>query len=128
MQDGGAHDDRTTKVGVPAVPRSARLVRILAADLGSRAGLRVDEIDELRLAVDEAFFALVDAAEPGSRLEVEGRWDGDGVELRLAVDLAAADVDVAPVAAVLLAALVEEHGHSVTGRRATFRLRKAREQ
>ena len=113
---------------MPAAPRSARLVRILAADLGSRAGLRVDEIDELRLAVDEAFFALVDVAAPGTNLDVESRWDERGVELRLAVDLAEEDLRVGALAALLLAALVDEHDHGVADGRAAFHLRKLREQ
>lgn len=126
MQDGGGADERTTRVGVAAVPRSARLVRILAADLGSRAGLRVDQIDELRLAVDEAFFALVAVAVAGSGLEIEGRWDDDGVELALAVDAGEGELRLAPMAATLLAALVDDHGHRGDDGRVTFRLRKRR--
>ena len=40
-----------------------RAVRLLAADAGGRAGLDVSEVDDLRIAVDELFQALLEHAE-----------------------------------------------------------------
>lgn len=44
---------------VPASPRYLRLVRLLAAGVAARAGLDLDQIDDLRIAIDEVCFALV---------------------------------------------------------------------
>lgn len=44
---------------IPASPKFVRLVRIGAASIGRRRGLSVRSIDDLRLAVDEAFSLLL---------------------------------------------------------------------
>ena len=52
---------------IPARPEYGRIVRVGGAALGIRQGLSFSEIDELRLAVDEAVILLLD----GSDAEVE---------------------------------------------------------
>ncbi|MDW3176648.1 MAG: ATP-binding protein [Acidimicrobiia bacterium] len=44
---------------IPAAMRFVRLVRIAVASIGRRKGLSVRAIDDLRLAVDEAFSLLL---------------------------------------------------------------------
>src|SRR5690606_38077283 len=59
--------------------RHASTVRVVAATLGADAGFHVDEIDDLRLAVDEAVAAVVaagGAASDGDR--PDGDPDGGG--------------------------------------------------
>ena len=46
---------------VPLDHHSARIMRVVAATLGADAGYSIDEIDDFRLALDEAFGLLVDA-------------------------------------------------------------------
>jgi hypothetical protein len=62
------------RLAVPAAPQFVRLVRLAAADIGARAGFGLDEIDDLRMAVDELCFALTG---------LEGR-DGE-IEVRFAL-------------------------------------------
>ncbi len=52
---------------IPAAMRFVRLVRIAVASIGRRKGLSVRAIDDLRLAVDEAFSLLLgDRDHPGT--------------------------------------------------------------
>ena len=47
----------------PAEPGSARLARILAAGVAADAGLSIDDMEDLRIAVSELVALLVDGAE-----------------------------------------------------------------
>ena len=51
-------DTAEVRVVVPATPPFVRLVRLAAADVASRVGFSIDEIDDLRIAVDELCFTL----------------------------------------------------------------------
>jgi len=46
------------ELSFPARPEFIRLARLVAADAGARAGFSVDDIDNLRIAVDELTFLL----------------------------------------------------------------------
>jgi len=60
---------------VPARSEYARTVRMTAAELGSRLGMSYDEVDDLRMAAEEAFVyaceCAADAAEVTFRFEIE---------------------------------------------------------
>ena len=43
----------TVRVRIPASPVYLRVVRLIAADLASRLGFTIDEIEDLKIAVDE---------------------------------------------------------------------------
>jgi len=68
------------KLAIPTSLEFVRIVRLTASGLASRLGFDVEEIDNLRIAVDELAGAVVDASTSG-KLEVTFR-DGDG-ELRI---------------------------------------------
>jgi hypothetical protein len=71
-------------VSVPAHPRHARVLRIVACAGGARTGLGIERLDEVGLAVDEAASALLTAGSRstltcvfhdvpgGSRIELSG--------------------------------------------------------
>jgi hypothetical protein len=54
-------DDRVT-LTVPARGEFAKAVRMAAATLVSRMGMTFDEVEDVRMAVDEAFVYAVDSA------------------------------------------------------------------
>ncbi len=56
---------------IPARPEYARIVRVGAASLGLRGGMSFGEIDDLRLAIDEAMILLLDGVPIDSDVEVE---------------------------------------------------------
>jgi hypothetical protein len=47
------------RLAVPAQPEYLRMTRILAAGVASRLGFTFDEVDDLRIAIDELCFSLV---------------------------------------------------------------------
>lgn len=65
------HDDVVLRV--PATPAYVSLVRTAAATLGARLDVGIDQIDDLRLAVDEACALLLQHGETDSDLECHFR-------------------------------------------------------
>jgi hypothetical protein len=68
---------------VPARPEFGRIVRVGGAALGLRQGLSFTEIDELRLAIDEAVILLLDQASDDREIEAAFRFLGDHLELEM---------------------------------------------
>jgi anti-sigma regulatory factor (Ser/Thr protein kinase) len=71
-------DDHRVTLVVPADPEYLRLARLAAADAGSRAGFDYEEIDDLRIAVNEMCHLLIGSGATG-RVEVEFHANGDDV-------------------------------------------------
>jgi serine/threonine-protein kinase RsbW len=57
------------EVRVPADVAYVATLRLMAASLGARCDLTIDDIEDLRLAVDEACALLLPHAAPDARLE-----------------------------------------------------------
>jgi len=77
-------------VKVPAQPDFVHVLRSVVATVAARANLTVDEIDDLRLAVDEACAQLLSLPSPATTLTlVLSPGDHDGL-----VVLASIDADV----------------------------------
>ena len=124
---------------VPAAPEYLRLVRLTAAGLASRLGFTFDEVEDLRIAVDELCFHLLGGAGNGHG---DGGPSGDD-ELRtmdLTYTAGADSITITgrtgltgPVPAPsdlseqILDALVDEHEVSGGDGVVMFRLKKQRE-
>jgi len=52
-------DDGEVRLEVPASPEFLRVARMMAAGVASRLGFTLDEVDDLRIAIDELCFCLV---------------------------------------------------------------------
>jgi serine/threonine-protein kinase RsbW len=70
----GDGDDRV-ELSVPATTQHLRLVRLTASGMATDLGFDLDQIEDLRLAVDEACAVLVENAAPDARLELSYRGD-----------------------------------------------------
>jgi serine/threonine-protein kinase RsbW len=59
---------------IPADPMYVRVVRLVSGDMAERAGFSVDELDDVRLAVDElcAILIVADGAPLELRMQVQG--------------------------------------------------------
>lgn len=80
--------DPVVALEVPAGVAYVGVVRSLAAGLAARLPFTIDEIDDLRIAVDEAFALLMPLAVPGSTVRTGFRIGDDAIEV--SVDVTAA--------------------------------------
>lgn len=113
---------------MPADPEFLRLARVTAMGLASRLQFTIDEIDDLRIAIDELVFGLIGTkGRPGqvtmryalleTGLEVWGTGSfEDGVPTTGLTELSE----------LILDAVADEHELTVDGDRPTFRLLKRR--
>ncbi len=67
------------RLSLPASPRYLLAARVVAASLGAEAGLTVDDLDDLRLGVNELLSVLMDSAAPEARVDLEFLTGPDGV-------------------------------------------------
>jgi hypothetical protein len=126
------------RLTVPAMPEFLRLTRVTAAGLASRLGFSFDEVEDLRLAIDELCYGLTGSTgQPGTmhvryvlgvdNLVVEGEGRFDGVEPVTAGGVAAPP-QLSELSEVILNALVDEHELGAGEHGPTFRLVKRRHQ
>ncbi len=112
---------------MPATPALLRVARLTAAGLAGRLGFSFDEIEDVKIAVDELCFALVGTrGHDGSltltyqllpdALAIEGVGDGNGI----------GDPTPSELSAQILAAVVDEHELVSDGTNVRFRLLKRR--
>ena len=64
-----AHE--VVSIKTPAVPRYVAVIRLTAAAVTSRLGFTLDEVEDLKLAVDEAVSLLIESASDGAMVSVE---------------------------------------------------------
>ena len=58
-------DKERVVLSVPALGEFARTVRLTAAELAVRTGMNIDDVDDVKLAVEEAFVYACERAEAG---------------------------------------------------------------
>ncbi len=107
----------------PADPEFLRLARLTSADLGSRAGLDYEQVDDLRIAVSELCH-LVAGGEPSGVVTLSFHLDGDCVVVE-GTGPAHGAADSA-LARAIVAAVVDEHDVDFSGEQPRFRLVKRR--
>lgn len=135
------------ELSIPVQADLVVLARLTAATVASRAGFAVEEIEDLRLAVEELCLSLVPSSSQG-RLHLSYRRRGDTIEISCSLEAAEgmapgsaaataaaresplAEGEMAAPAADLslriLDALVDDHGRDVAEGRARAWLRKRR--
>jgi serine/threonine-protein kinase RsbW len=107
--------DGTIELKIPADARLLRLVRMLASGLATGAGFDVDELDDLRIAVDEAVSALLEGGS-GEPLPLVFEVEGGSVAMTGETPKAAGgdlDEDRLDLSTQILAAVCDEHELSV---------------
>ncbi len=105
--------DGVVRLQLPAHTRFLRLARLTATGVATDAGFDLEQIEDLRLAIDEACAVLLDAAADGDLLiTYRFRPDG-GVEIEGSTQAGEESLDVHPVAADLLAMTTDEHSFEV---------------
>lgn len=115
---------------VPAAPEYLRLVRLTAAGLASRMGFTFDEVEDLRIAVDEVCYLLLgdDGDDGGERtIELCYRAGPDSIGIEGSTRLEGAAPEPTELSMQILTALVDDVEISARGGNIGFRLLKARE-
>lgn len=119
--------DGPIELALPADTRLLRLVRLVASGLASTAGFDVDELDDLRIAVDEAVASLLEGGD-GSRLIL--RFDVGDTEVGMAgstpVGPEALDIDRVELSTQILAAVCDDHDLEVVDGNVRVRISKRR--
>ena len=113
---------------VPAVAASLRVVRMVAATVAADDGFDVDEVDDVRMAVDELCAAMIESR-PTSPLQIHFRLDRHRLEVRVEAEQPdpGALVPVDELRAAVLGATAGEHGFSLADGRAVAWLMKQSE-
>ena len=115
------------KLTMPAVPQLLRVARLTAAGLAGRLGFNFDEIEDVKIAVDELCFALVGTKGRDGDLTVTYRLLADALEIEGEGSFSGAAHPVpSELSAQILAAVVDEHELTRDGDQLRFRLRKQR--
>ncbi len=79
--------ERTARLTLPAKPEYLRFAWITGASLATRLGFSYDELEDLRLAVDEICFALLSQPNPDDEAALELRYltTATGIEVEVAL-------------------------------------------
>jgi anti-sigma regulatory factor (Ser/Thr protein kinase) len=99
------------RLTVPAGPEYVRLARVTASGLASRMGFSYNDIEDLRLAVDELCHAVIGPAGRPGVLDLRFVVEDDGLCVEGAghFDPGGPPPGLSELARQILAALVDEH-------------------
>jgi serine/threonine-protein kinase RsbW len=115
-------DGHTVTLTLPLHVRHASTARMVAASLAADAGFSVDEIDDLRLGINEVVSVLVDEApvDPGTRLAIQFDVAPGHVEATVARTDGAGAAELDDLAQRILDAVTDHYEYS----RGAFRISK----
>ena len=113
------------RLAVPAMPEFLRLARVTAAGLASRLGFSFDEVEDLRLAIDELCYGLTGSTGQDGTVQVRFLLGTDSLLVEGEGHFASAtQPTLSELSEVILAALVDEHELGPGPHGPTFRLLK----
>jgi serine/threonine-protein kinase RsbW len=120
---------------LPARPELLSLARLTVATVAARADFDYEEIEDLRLAIDELCSPLVTTNSGAGHLHLRYRWERSWLEVSCTIEggapaLAKVDAEAdggeREISDRILEALVDEHGSTVVGDSVEVWLRKRR--
>jgi serine/threonine-protein kinase RsbW len=114
---------------VPARSEYARTVRMTAAALVGRTEMTYDEVDDVRMAAEEAFVYAVDTLPEGSDVRFEFRLTDDSIEIGVPLGLKKSTTDeeterAAAYAVFILESVCDEYEFTTAESGAHLRLVK----
>ena len=106
-------DPQRVELSFPARPDMAFLARLTAAAVASRVDFGLDQVEDLRLAIDELYITLV--GEQGAEGDVRLVFDWNAEDVRISASLIGASprgaaLSLSELSERILDALVDEHG------------------
>ena len=116
------------RLEVPASAAYFRVARMVAAGVGSRLGFTLDELEDLRIAVDE-LCAVVMGGQSEGKLRLRYELDDDAITVEGMAELPDAlgsAPQLSPVSKMILGAVVDECQVSAGDHGPAFRMIKRR--
>lgn len=101
-------DNDHFEVIAPLETRYASTIRMIAASLGADAGFTVDEIDDVRLGLDEVFSMLAER-HAGDRVRTSFRVDGNELSATLSLESGPIEVEPDELATNILRSVVDRY-------------------
>ena len=98
----------TIDLAVPATPEYVGLIRSAAAYIAAHADLTIDAIDDLRLAVDEAFAVLIAHKPDSGVVTIKFQIHSERLDIELTGPAGSPPPDKTSFAWTVLSALVHE--------------------
>lgn len=120
---------RTVTIKIPASPAYLHVIRIAAAGLASRVGFTIDEIEDLKIAVDELSAYLTGTNGREGDLRVRFHVHDEGLDIEGEAQLAPGQkvrTDLTEFSRMILETVVDEADLGQTDGRPSFTLRKSR--
>ena len=121
--------DEVTLV-VPASPEFVRLARLMAAGIASRMGFSFEEVEDLRIAVDELWYCLIGPHPEVGTVRLTCSIGTDTLEMDGVAAVEGASrlhpIAVSEFSGRILDAVVDEYTLEADGARPSFRLIKRR--
>ena len=101
------------ELSFPARPDMAFLARMTAAGVASRADFGLDQVEDLRLAIDELYVTLVGEHEVDGVVRLTFEWTAEAVRITGGLTTAVPEgppLSVNELSSRILEALVDDHG------------------
>ena len=113
---------------MPADPEFLRLARVTAMGLASRLSFTIDEIDDLRIAIDELIFGLIGTRGRDGRVVLRYSVSDSGLEVlgEGEFDDGGSTPGLNELSELILDAVADEHSLEASPGRPSFRLVKRR--
>jgi serine/threonine-protein kinase RsbW len=99
------------RLEIPASPEFLRVARMMAAGVASRLGFTLDEVDDLRIAIDELCFCLVGRAGRPGTVEIRYLMSPEGLSVEGTghfTDRASEEPRLSPLSVQILEAVTDE--------------------
>lgn len=106
-EDARSVDTDEIRLTLPALPQYGRVARLTVTGLASRNGYSYDEVEDLRIAVGEAFGVLVPEEQTTARLVLTCLLQPDALDVTASRDPAAPVARVTDLSRQILAAVVD---------------------
>lgn len=101
--------DESVHLLLPASPRFVATARLVAASMGAEAGLSVDDLDDLRLGVDELLSSLLEGAVHTAQVELSFTLGPDAVTVTGRIDATTDTVELDELTHRIIAAVTDDY-------------------
>lgn len=121
-------DGEQVRLVMPATPELLRVARLTAAGLASRLGFNLDEVEDVKIAVDELCFALVGNKGREGTLTLVYQLQADSLVIEGTGEFPVQEqrATTSELSALILSAVVDHHEVSDGEGSIHFRLTKRR--